>query len=60
MGCQEGCHMGCLMEKPTLVPAVQDPQLKKSTKLDLLKMIFFWQHVFITLNDIPTHFSNIY
>merc|ERR1711972_54407 len=44
MVCQEGCLMeclmGCHMEKPTLLPAVQDPQLKKSTKLDLRKMIF--------------------
>merc|ERR1719378_670618 len=38
---QEGCLMECLMEKPTLVPTVKDPQLKKSTKFDLLKIIFF-------------------
>merc|ERR1719432_139215 len=43
-GCQEGCQVGCLegcpMEKPA-VPAVQDPQLKKSTKLDLFKSRIF-------------------
>merc|ERR1712018_70545 len=31
------CLMGCPIKKPTLVPAVQDPRLKKLTKLDLLK-----------------------
>merc|ERR1711971_662922 len=44
MGCQEGCQVeclvGCPMEKPA-VPAVQDPQLKKSTKLDLFKSRIF-------------------
>merc|ERR1711971_1420298 len=44
MGCQEGCQVeclvGCPMEKPA-VPAVQDPQLKKSTKLDLVNSRIF-------------------